>query len=113
MPASLKQWQERLEGHFKQLAAARAKAGFPLFALEHDLTEDELNEIGKLLHARLATDFLLVSHWLVWVIYATELGYDYDGDEYWRSFEERTPQWREKGSRSQLRTWFSKFRLFA
>ena len=109
MPVPLKEWQERLEGHFTQLAAARAKAGFPLFALEHGLTEDEINEIRKLLHARLATDLLLVSHWLVWVIYATELGYDYDGDEYWRSFEERTPQWRERGCRRQLRTWFSKF----
>ncbi len=109
MPVPLKQWQERLEAHFKQLAAARAKAGFPLFALEHGLTKDEINEIRKLLHARLATDLLLVSHWLVWVIYATELGYDYDGDEYWRSFEERTPQWRERGCRRQLRNWFSKF----
>ena len=52
----------------------------------------------------------LEPHWLLWVVYATELGYDYDGDEYWHSFEQRTPRWRDRGSRNQLRTWFSRFR---
>ncbi|MDO8589230.1 MAG: hypothetical protein Q7T82_19560 [Armatimonadota bacterium] len=106
---SLEEWQERLERHFTQLAAARSKSGFPLFALEHGLTEDEFEEIGKLLRSRLADGLRLGPHWLVWVVYATELGYDYDGDEYWDSFEERTPQWRERGSRKVLRDWFSKF----
>jgi hypothetical protein len=109
MPMPLEECQERLERHFTQLAAARSKSGFPLFALEHGLTEDEFQEIGKLLRSRLAAGLRLGPHWLVWVVYATELGYDYDGDEYWRSFEERTPQWRERVSRNQLRIWFTKF----
>jgi len=109
MPMPLEEWQERLERHFTQLAAARSKSGFPLFALEHGLTEDEFEEISKLLHSRLAAGLRLGPHWLVWVVYATELGYDYDGDEYWRSFEERTPQWRERGNRNLIRIWFSKF----
>jgi len=109
MPMPLKEWQERMETHFAQLASARSQSGFPLFALEHGLTEDEVEEIGGLVRSRLAGDLWLASHWLVWVVYATELGYDYYGDEYWPSFEERTPQWRERGSRNQLRTWFSKF----
>ncbi len=109
MPMPLEQWQERLEGHFAQLGETRFKSGFPLFALEHGLADDEFQEISRLLHSRLATGLRLGPHWLVWVVYATELGYDYDGDEYWRSFEERTPHWREKVDRSQLRTWFSKF----
>lgn len=111
MPIPLEEWQERLEGHFTQLAAARSKSDFPLFALEHGLTENDFEEIGTLLCSRLAAGFRLEPHWLVWVVYATELGYDYDGDEYWRSFEERTPQWRERGSRDQLRTWFFKFQV--
>jgi len=109
MTMPLEEWQQRLERHFTQLAAARSRSGFPLFALEHDLTGDEFEEIGDLLRSRLATGLRLDPHWLVWVVYATELGYDYDGDEYWRSFEERTPQWRERGSRNLLRSWFSKF----
>jgi len=111
MPMPLEDWQRRLERHFQQLAAARSNSGFPLFALEHDLTATELEEIGTQLRERLALGLRLEPHWLLWVIYATELGYDYDGGEYWHSFEERTPRWSDKASRNQLREWFSRFQL--
>lgn len=110
MNTSLNSWQGRLEGHFSRLAAARKSAGHPLFALEHGLNEDELREIASLLRERLALGLWVDQHWLLWVIYATEIGYDYDGDEYWRSFEERTPRWKDRGSRTQLRDWFTRFR---
>jgi len=110
---SLDQWQERLQSHFAQLASLRSDLDFPLFALEHGLTEDEFDEITDLLHAQLEEDgWKLVRHWLLWVVYATELGYDYDGGEFWPSFEQRTPRWREpitSTRRNQLRTWFSRF----
>jgi len=111
MPMPLEDWQRRLERHFQQLATARSNSGFPLFALEHDLTGTELEEIGTQLRERLALGLRLEPHWLLWVVYATELGYDYDGGEYWRSFEERTPRWSDKASRNQLREWFSRFQL--
>ena len=107
----LQEWQKRLERHFTQLASARSTSDFPLFALEHGLSEVEFDEISKLLRSRLALNLDWEPHWLLWVVYATELGYDYDGDEYWHSFEERTPRWRDRGSRSQLREWFSRFRM--
>lgn len=91
MPTPLEEWQNRLERHFTQLAAARSDSGFPLFALEHDLSKAEFGEIAELLHAQLADGWKLGRYWLLWVVYATELGYDYDGGEYWPSFEERTP----------------------
>ena len=50
-------------------------------------------------------------HWLLWVVYATELGYDYDGDEYWHHFDNGRRGGGTEAVRSQLRTWFSKFRL--
>ena len=50
---SLDQWQERLQSHFTQLASLRSYLDFPLFALEHGLTEDEFDEITDLLHAQL------------------------------------------------------------
>ena len=111
MPMPLEDWQRRLERHFQQLATARTDSGFQLFALEHDLTGTELEEIGAQLRERLALGLRLEPHWLLWVVYATELGYDYDGGEYWRSFEERTPRWSDKASRNQLREWFSRFQL--
>jgi hypothetical protein len=108
----LDQWQERLERHFAELAATRAYSDFPLFALEHGLSHQEVNEISQLVHARLREGARLARHWLVWVVYAAELGYDYDGDEYWYSFESRTPHWRESVTstrRNLLRDWFVKF----
>src|SRR5579862_426741 len=110
MSMPLEQWQKRLEGHFTQLASSRSSSSFPLFALEHGLTNIEFREIASQLRERLSLGLRLESHWLLWVVYATELGYDYDGDEYWHSFEERTPRWRDRGSRNQLRDWFTKFR---
>ena len=110
MPMPLDQWQKRLERHFTELSRSRATSGLPIFALEHDLSEQEFREVSTLLKERLSLGLWLDPHWLLWVVYATELGYDYDGDEYWHSFEERTPRWRDRGSRNQLRDWFTKFR---
>lgn len=109
MATELEVWQKRLEDHFGQVAANRGAAEFPLFALEHGLGTDELRRIRELLHYSLTHHPSLSPHWLVWVVYATELGYDYDGEEYWQTFEERTPHWHEVDRRRQLRGWFRKF----
>ena len=111
MPMPLKDWQRRLERHFSQLAATRSNSNLPLFALEHDLKEAELDEIAAQLRSELALGLRLEPNWLLWVVYATELGYSYDGGEYWRSFEERTPRWSDRGSRNQLRDWFLRFQV--
>jgi hypothetical protein len=42
------------------------------------------------------------------VIYATERGYNYAGDEYWQSFDEQTPEW-EFADRYKIVPWFRKF----
>jgi hypothetical protein len=105
-------WQERLQGHFAQLASDRSHSDFPLFALEHGLSEEEFEEITGLLHRQLLDGWKLGRYWLLWVVYATELGYDYDGGEYWPSFEENTPDWRQPitaNRRNQLRSWFVRF----
>lgn len=103
MPMPLQEWQRR---HFTHLSSTRPHSDFPLFVLEHGLSEAEFQEISELLRSRLALGLDWEPHWLLWVVYATELGYDYDGDEYWRSFELRTPRWRDRGSRDQLQIGF-------
>jgi hypothetical protein len=109
MTAGLDAWQGRLENHFKNLAASRNSGEFPLFAMEHGLTQEDLRQSTDLLHSSLLREDRPSRHWLVWVVYATELGYDYDGEEYWQTFEDRTPLWRDRASRGQLRDWFHKF----
>jgi hypothetical protein len=108
MTASLDVLQTRLDAHFKALAGLRTDAG-PVFALEHNLEPAELRAAAADLKERLACGQSLSTHWLLWVVYAAELGYSYDGDEYWQTFEARTPNWRTMGSRRQVRTWFHRF----
>ena len=102
-------FQKRLEQHFAALAQTRRERELPVFALEHGLDHDERKRIASLLHGQLRSGGRLGEHWLVWVAYAAELGYDYDGAEYWPSFESRTPLWAERADRRQLRGWFKRF----
>lgn len=110
MSANLDALQKRLERHFEQLSAARRERAFPVFVLEHGLCVDELSELAKLLKVKLAepVPYYLSMHWLVWVVFATEQGYDYDGDEYWHTFAQRMPHW-DHGWRSSIRSWFGRF----
>lgn len=109
MPLPLDYWQDRLARHFTALAATRAGSGFPIFALEHPLTPIEVEQMSSLLRAHIRShDRLGPNHWLCWVVYATEIGYGYTGDEYWQSFVEVTPGWQFQ-HRDALRTRFRKF----
>ena len=108
MLVPLDEWQAKMEQHFSGLAEQRAASGYPIFALEHGLSEVELEEIAGQLHARIIAGSRLVPHWLLWTIYAAERGYTYGGGEYWQSFEERTPGW-DSGDRYRVSTWFRKF----
>lgn len=109
MSIPLELWQERLECHYKALSNKRDGVGLPLFAFEHGLSIEETKQIGELLKVHLrAGRERLGKYWLLWVVYATEFGYDYTGDEYWQSFEEQTPGW-ESHHRYSLTRWFKKF----
>jgi hypothetical protein len=109
MIENLDYFQTRLEQHFNVLAQSRRDRGLPVFALEHGLDQDERNQIASLLRVQLRNTGPVGKHWLIWVVYAAELGYDYDGAEYWPSFENRTPLWAERADRRQLRGWFTRF----
>ena len=50
----------------------------------------------------------MTRHWLLWAIHASEAGYDYEGDEYWPSFDEQTPNW-QYSDRPKVKRWFQKF----
>ncbi len=108
MPRTLEEWQERLAGHFDKLVAERARADHPVFAFEHGLNDNEIEELSDELRASLKAGYRLSRHWLPWVVYATERGYSYAGDEFWRSFEEHTPFW-DSSHRQSLARCFRKF----
>ena len=107
--AYLNEMQQRLESHFEKLARSREASGFPVFALEHDLAPVELDRVRSVLRSRIINRGPASRHWLLWIVYATDIGYGYKGDEYWPSFEEQTPGWQDH-YRESIRTWFWKFR---
>jgi hypothetical protein len=109
---SLVDWHRRLETHFTELRAVRTQkrgADAPIFALEHGLSSAEVKELEREIRAPGAIP--IADNSLAWVVYATELGYDYTGDEYWQTFEERTPRWVLHGHPHWIRDrfkWFAK-----
>jgi hypothetical protein len=109
MSADLDELQSRLKSHFAALCEARRSDGLPVFALEHGLNAAAILSLSTMLKARLKVQgATLDRHWLLWVVWATEQGYDYDGDEYWHTFERRMPLW-DRSWRPELRSWFMKF----
>tara|TARA_R110002110_G_scaffold415612_7_gene652402 strand:+ start:210999 stop:213851 length:2853 start_codon:yes stop_codon:yes gene_type:complete len=108
MNVPLDQWQERMERHFEALAKSRETSGLPLFALEHGLSSEDIESVSSQLRARLTSGARLAPHWLLWTIYAAEHGYNYEGGEYWQSFEQNTPGW-DASDRYRVSTWFSRF----
>ncbi|RWI72237.1 hypothetical protein [Mesorhizobium sp.] len=101
---------EKLQTHFRLLTAAKESAGHPTYALEHGLSGDEVDQLRRALADDLkAHQRLRREHWLLWLVIAAEVGYDFDGNEYWISFANRVPSWRHFGDRYQIRRWFRAF----
>ena len=103
----------KLDDHFRRLHKTRQQLDpvTPVFVLEHDLGETDLDLLRTTVRAAVAQGFSARARqwWLPFVVYAAESGYDYVGDEYWPSFEASTPSWRTYGDRPRIKTWFTKF----
>lgn len=102
-------WQARLEGQFRSLADRRA-GGRTVFALEHGLTVDEVDELRKTVASTFHSRSERARHWLPMVVHAAEVAYEYDGDEFWQSFDGVTPGWDStQTSRQDVRQAFQRF----
>lgn len=102
----------KLDVHFRHLHAQRKQMqrAAPVFALEHDLGSTDAQLLFRSVRSAVAQG-LRTQHrawWLPYVVYAAESGYDYVGDEYWRSFEQSTPGW-QHDNRHWVKFWFLKF----
>jgi hypothetical protein len=102
---------DRLDEHFTALRALRDahRGGIPLFALEHGLSDTELLLLKTGVCSAVRHEHLPTDTWLPFVVYAAEIGYEYSGDEYWQTFEARTPSWAERGDRHYIRRRFRQF----
>lgn len=108
----LQYFHEMLDAHFRDLGEARAKLkpSSPVFALEHDLAPDDLDLLKSAVRDAIKEFELAHSRetWLPFVVYATEVGYGYVGDEYWTTFSSWTPGWTSQ-ERATIRAWFVSF----
>lgn len=101
----------RLDRQFATLRTQRAASGLPVFALEHGLSEPEIHSLKLFLSGELKRKGKLDhAHWLCWIAAAAEVGYSFDGVEFWTSFEGAVPGWSTMGSRTTIRDWYKRFR---
>jgi hypothetical protein len=107
MMENLAAHQAALEHHFCELV--RERAGSRIFALEHGLGAPQRVELERQLRSHCGAQPPSEDHWLVWTVYAAEIGYSYAGREYWQTFEKQTQGWRENGSRHWIRECFQRF----
>jgi hypothetical protein len=107
----LRDWNTRLDEHFDELRKQRNAAGGdrPIFALEHGLSPADLQDLEKDIRQHIAQAAPGQEHALPWIVYAAEIGYRYEGDEYWQTFEAETPGWLKFGRRSWIRDRFIEF----
>ncbi len=98
--------QSRLERHFANLSRQRS-AGV-VFALESGLTPDEIDEVRDVVRQTVALRRQRDANWLVWVVHAAEVAYDFAGDEYWPRLRRATPGW-EPSLRPWLRATYQRF----
>ena len=105
----LHELHQSLSSHFSALSGQRKEIDFPVFALEHNLSPHELEELSEVIHRHLGTSAPDERHWLPWIVYATEIGYEFDGHEYWQTFSEKTPNWKNREDRSFIRNCFKLF----
>lgn len=101
----------RLDAHFRALRESRDEhaIGTPIFALEHGLTDAEVALMKVAVCSAVREQRIPRRNWLPFVVYAAEIGYEYSGDEYWPTFEARTPYWATHGDRGYIRDRFKDF----
>ncbi|MCW3159470.1 hypothetical protein [Micropruina sonneratiae] len=110
----LSQLQSHLDVHFRDLHLRRASLGgnSPVFALEHGLSDSDLESLKACVRDAVSRGFrrhYWSRTWLPFIVYAAEVGYEYVGNDYWPRFEEVTPRWEAHGDRNCIRELFRRF----
>lgn len=100
--------QNQLHLHFAKLRKNRPEK-LPIFALEHGLSAIELSTLQEEIRKDIKHSSPSDKHSLSWIVYASEFGYHFSGDEYWQTFEEHTPGWELNGNRYWIRDAFRSF----
>ncbi|GAC1340776.1 MAG: hypothetical protein NVSMB29_10150 [Candidatus Dormibacteria bacterium] len=85
---------QKLAAHFARLRTDRDHYSdrLPIFALEHGLSEADMDLLRGEVCSAVRRNELSVEAWLPFVVYAAaEIGYEYSGDEYWQTLSRGHP----------------------
>jgi hypothetical protein len=105
---SIEVFHDYLDQQFATLRDQRPEEN-PVFALEHGLGPEERQQLTKTVRDSIPGNFPKKNGWLPWIVHATEIGYGFSGQEYWKTFREETPGWWKYGDRNWLREKFEQF----
>lgn len=112
---TLEYFHGELDVHFDALHKGRQQLDLPapVFALEHGLGPDDrelLEDAVRATHRERLLSQASRRWWLPFVVHAAEVGYIYDGVEYWPVYAAATPGWVDSEyERDRVRDWFTKF----
>lgn len=104
-------FQQKLTDRYNRLRHLRASENYPVYAIEHGFSPEEITTAMSLLgESYSAYNCISDAYWLVWAAAAAEVGYKYDGTEYWDTFRQTIPQWLDRtGDRNKIREFYQKF----
>ena len=104
---------ERLDVHFQELAARRQQLPDEprIYAIEHGLPPGDLAVLRDVVESCISRSHAPGRHWLPFVVYATEIGYSYEGDEYWPTLEAQAPGWERHLGRQYVKARFQQFEV--
>ena len=94
---TLNEWQQKLSAYFAELRSTldSSENPRPIFAIEHALDSSELEELTVCLRDHIDSSGPAPHHYHAWSVYAAEIGYRFKGDEYWQTFGESLPNWKD------------------
>lgn len=106
---NLIEYNQKLFDHFNKLKENRSME-YPVFAFEHGLTENKIKELIDTLNWH--GNYVSRLHRLVWIVCCTEVGYIFEGKEYWDTFNQKFPNLQNPNIyKEEIRdffTWFEK-----
>lgn len=99
----------RLSRQFETLSAERKERNAVVFALEHGLGDGERAVLNNVVRSCIRLRMNVRRNWLPIVVHAAEVGYSYDGDEYWPTLERNCPGWEAHLGRQFMSQRFREF----
>lgn len=108
-------FHDLLDAHFRAIHERRQALDppAPVFALEHGLDTDDIALLQNAVRgAHREGNFARTCNrlWLPFAVHAAEVGYIYDGVEYWPIYAKATPSWIDSEyERDRVRDWLRRF----